>query len=91
MCLVIHLSDFRLLLFFSSYRIQDIFSALTTNSRDAKFELIFFGFCWPVIVPLVGLTQRLSDLRRILLLFDIVEFVSKAIQILSLDHLVHMV
>lgn len=47
--------------------------------------------CRPDVPSLVALGKRLSNVRLILLLFDVIETSSDAIEVLSLDHLVDMV
>jgi len=45
----------------------------------------------PVVASGVSLSEGLSLLGGILVLFDVVEFVSKATQVLGLDNVLHVV
>lgn len=45
----------------------------------------------PVVISVVGLSERLFDAARILALLDVVKPIGKSIQVLSFDYNVYMV
>lgn len=92
MGLDVHLSD-GLVVLDVGLRIEDLFDCLTASSEagHAKLEVACLDGLRPLIVTLEALGQRLSDLRGILGLLDVVELLSHTLQVLCLDHGVDVV
>lgn len=65
-------------------------SRLQTLGSATEFHATSCGLFGPVVLPGVTLTERFSDVRGILIFFDIVKFVSHTVQILSLQDVTDM-
>ena len=76
----------------SSYLgVNHVLGILETCGGNTKSNLAILSLVRPVVASGVSLSEGLSLLGGILVLFDVVEFVSKATQVLGLDNVLHVV
>ena len=87
----IHLADL-FILDHTNLSSQDILNRFGTRSDAGytKLEFTTLSFVGPVVTSCESLCQRLSNVRGILALLDIIELVGESFQILSFDNVCHM-
>jgi hypothetical protein len=72
--------------------IQDFFNRFGArcDAWHTKLEFPLLSLIGPVISANITLSKRLSNVRGILCLLDVIELISQTLQVLSLDNLVNM-
>ena len=89
--LLVHLLRFALFLVGALVRVEDILSVHGDTSGNTVGVLGLLDLFGQVVASLVGLTERFTHGTRILAFLRVVEFVSQAIKVLSLDHNINWV
>ena len=88
--LSVHVGHVQVLIGSSSHWVEDIFCILDSLSWDTELHLATLGLVWPVVTTLITPAEWLSDMRRVLVLLDIVELVLETGQVLSFDQVLHV-
>ena len=89
MGLLVHLGYLLSLLLVSVDRIEHILSILARNRGNSELELLL-NLPWPLVLSLITMAEGFLKLTGVFALLDVVELVSQAIQVLSLDHISHV-
>ena len=92
MSFIVHLSYLWVFFHSSSHWIKYILGTLTSYSRHSEGITVWiFNFLWPVIISLVRHAKWFLQLRSILALLNLIEFVSQPSHVLSLNHSIYVV
>jgi hypothetical protein len=71
----------------SSHWVKHFFCALETLRWNTKFDLTALSMLWPLVLSAEPLSKRLSIMRGILVLLDIIKLIGESSKGLSLDNL----
>lgn len=87
----VHLSVFRGFGRGTTSWVQKLFSVDAVLGGKTEANLALISLLWPFVLTIVTLTQRFSLHRVVLAFHSIVEFISEAAKVLSLNHDVNVV